>query len=134
MKLVKVEIGERYNFTGTFEKFSRRYDKNRQCSRDYFIIKDITDVNGNYICKYASFDNIQSFERLKLSPGDRVFFRARVVACQPGDDTMYGFPNPYSKVYNRLMNPTKVGKLTNPVRRIGSMGSCMIDMSKFVKG
>ena len=116
-KLVTIEKGERYLFFGTFDRFSRRYDPYLKRSKDYIIIKDITDEHGNHVSNFVCFDYIKGFAKLMLQPGDRVSFRARVVACQSQGEAMYyGHLNAYANVYYRLMNPSKVTKLQSIMR------------------
>lgn len=116
-KLITIEKGERYQFFATYDRFARRYDRYLRRSKDYIILKDITDINGNKVSNFVSFDYIKSFAKLNLVHGDRVSFRARVVACQSiGEALYYGYLNTYANIYYRLMNPSKVTKLISVVR------------------
>lgn len=115
-RLVKSNIGERYTFFGTFDRVSMRYDRYKG-TRKYIIITNITDEYGNYVSNYATFDYIKGFADLPLNPGDRVSFRARVVGCQDENDPWYGL-YPDTELMYRLMNPTKVIKLINPIMRL----------------
>lgn len=117
-KLITLQKGERYQFIGTYDRYSRKYDKYAKRYRDYFIFKDITDENGNIVSNYVCFDYIKSFAILNLLPGDKVKFRARVVACVSSQEALYyGYLlNSHANIYYRLMNPTKVSKLIKAAR------------------
>lgn len=116
-KLVKVDKKDRYNFIGVVDRIAFRHIKNKgMCP--FVIMTNVKDEYGNHICNYAEFLMHKGFTNVYPVAGDVISFRARIVVCQKATDSMYGFLNPYTGVYYRLMNPTKVRKLINPVKSI----------------
>lgn len=117
--IIKVYIGERHDFIGTFDRYALIYVPGRGTCQ-FIVIKNILDIDdGGYACNYAYFGDIKGFQGLSLNEGDRISFRARYVECKQAFDIYLGSLDPYNGRYYRLMNPTKIEKLRNPVRPIG---------------
>lgn len=116
-KLIKVNKGNRFLFYGIFEKSITRYIQYKGVF-EYTILRDIRDEYGNYICNFIEFKEVEGFKRLNLISGESVSFRARIVICQNASDSIEGFINPYSGIYYRLMNPTKITRLICPVESL----------------
>ena len=116
-RLIKVDKKDRYNFIGVVDRIAFRHVKNKGlCS--FVVMTNVRDEYGNHICNYAEFLMHKGFTDVCPVAGDVLSFRARIVLCQKATYSMYGFLNPYTGVYYRLMNPTKVRKLINPIKSI----------------
>lgn len=118
-KLVRVDTQDRYLFFATFDRFI--LSNGFRGVAQQIIFKDVKDEYGNIISNYVQFNNIKTFLKLNLHEGDIVCFHARVVACQNASEAMYGFYNPYTRVYMRLLNPTKAQKLRSIAKSVNDV-------------
>ena len=118
-KIVKVNKQPRYLFYGTFDRYI--ITKGFRGIGQQMVFRNVSSENGEISATYVQFDNIKTFLELNLREGDIVRFYARVVVCQNAQEAIYGFYNPYSMAYVRLMNPTKAIKLISTVKRYSSI-------------
>lgn len=125
-KLVRVDTKDRYLFFGTFDRFVLTNGFRGVAQK--IVLRDIKDQNGYKIANYGEFDNIKTFLKLDLHEGDVISFHARVVVCQNQSDAIYGFYNPYTGVYVRLLNPTKARKLISVVSPLQTNNSYRINI------
>lgn len=113
-RIIKINRYSRKYYTAIFDKCAV-YGGPRGISYRYGF-RNIIDEEGNKIAEYIYFNNLESLKNLHLEYGDIIRFKARPVDASLSNASTRYYTG--QDMFQRLMNPTQIIKLSRPVKRI----------------
>ncbi len=114
-KELRARVGRRGRFSATFRRFGVR--RHREHAERTALLLDIRDESGAIVADHIWVLVGVHFGNLNLTPGDEVFFSARVTKYRKRNpDAIDDEDPPFVEDY-RLSHPSKVSKLGAPVVR-----------------
>lgn len=112
-KLVEFNKKERHLYTAVFDSLAT--SGGTRGIKIYFCFTDLRDEYGHKKAEYIIFNYLKSFIDLKLQKGDVVSFYARdidFIKYSPSFRLLN-----HNDMCSRLLNPTKVKRMINPIER-----------------
>jgi len=103
---LKVIDGQRLTFTGKVERYGGKGG-----GKFTILIVDVKHLNGTFITDHLWFNLTKGFKSLRLEPGERVQFDARVKPYRKGyQGTRKKIDKPVSDDY-KLSHPTRISRV-----------------------
>lgn len=103
---LKVIDGVRKSFTGKIERYGGKGG-----SKFTVLLVDVRHTNGDFVTDHLWFNLTKGFKSLRLQPGERVQFDARVKPYEKGYKGRKAIDKPISSDY-KLSHPSKIRRLT----------------------
>lgn len=107
-KGLQIVDGDRLSFTGTIGRYGGKGG-----GRYTILLVDVEFLDGTPATDHIWFNLTKGFKSLRLKPGERVFFDARVKPYTKGyRGRKMGVDRPISVDY-KLSHPTKIGRVSD---------------------